>query len=76
MANCPECGVNLEINPHRPGSGCSEKARRFFQAGTEKILEAPPRTYLYRDADKRREYMREYMRRRRNHACNDGKEGR
>ena len=111
MANCPECGVNLEVNPHRPGSGCNDKVRKFFQAKksavsdrflwvgsndsgsgyitvyevdtgesrvrrierSEKKLEA--RTYKYRDAEKRREYMREYMRKRR-HACNDGAQGR
>lgn len=61
LANCPDCGASYAMvgRVHR----C---VRRIQNTEHRAVVADTSGTYKYRDADKRRSYMRDYMRRKRN----------
>jgi hypothetical protein len=59
MANCDQCGANLDL------VGRSHLCRVSITSPPSASKLTFSGTYQYRDPEKRREYMRDYMRKRR-----------
>ena len=73
MANiCPQCGANTDMvgRVHRcvpvPAELASDGSVPKPVPGEERKLMGKKKSYAYRDPDKRREYMRNYMKEYRN----------
>jgi hypothetical protein len=75
MANCPKCGLSIALVGRNHSCKPKSKiaAKSVSPAAEIEISKSKDKsrqkitgtTYRYRNADARREYMREYMRRRR-----------
>jgi hypothetical protein len=76
--NCPRCGKNLALvgNSHRCMANKPDPvANKVDIVANEPIAMANTKTYRYRDAEKRKAYMREYMRKKRDGRGQDSRGG-